>query len=196
MAYYPVPGGLPANLTLPVTPHISDTNLDLNTDSDSAWAEVIQRDTEKSFGDPTITTEPDILDEKSLVPFLRDYRVHGFLSEHSRDECLSLYAMEGRKVSPRPLRRLYSAASVTFLADCVMALNMNPAVRKLIMHNNNLYVADPHDVASLTCFLGHLTASQRSSRSPRLRSQRLCISAWRSDFSGAASTPLSRNLRV
>lgn len=136
MSYYPVPGGLPANLALPVITPLSNPDINPDEDSDSAWARVIQRDAEKSLGDSALATEPEVLDEKTLVPFLRDYRIHSFLSEQPRDECLALSAMEGRKVSPRPLRRLYKVASNTFLADCDMALDMNPAVRRLIMHDN------------------------------------------------------------
>lgn len=139
LSYFAIPGGLSINTTLSATIPGPDSDLEpdlLDNDDEDPWDRAIRKDAEKSLGVSAGTSRMDILDEKTLIPFLRDYRVHAFLSQWSREECLSLSSVTQRGKAPMPLRRLYQAVTETFLADCAMAVKMNPAVRRLIMHCN------------------------------------------------------------
>lgn len=138
------------DLTLPIASTAPNNNLgSTDADSDQAWARTIQQDAEISLGGSVITKSSDVLDEKTLVPFLRDYGVHHLLSKQSPEECLALFLIPKHAASPLTLQRLYKIVSESFLADCDMAVNMNPTVRRLIMHDN-LYVI-------IYCTLCHVT---------------------------------------
>ncbi|KAF7978076.1 hypothetical protein HWV62_1727 [Athelia sp. TMB] len=138
-ANFPVPGGLDSVPSLQKTVASAESKLEPvldDDDSEVTWDKVIRKDVEKSLGTSSTIATMNIFDQKTLIPFLRDQRVHEFVSQWPRDECLALCSPVGHSKAPTPLRRLTQAATETFLADCRMALRMHPAVRRLIMHCN------------------------------------------------------------
>lgn len=131
--YYPVPWGGTVNSGAPVHP---DTTSGDEDDEDDV-AQIIQREKRKLMG-PLAKSTPDILDEKTLVPFYRDYGVHEFLRQYQPNVILELIRIPDRRSKnvSLPLRRLYTIVIETFLADCEMAVRMNPSIRRLIVQSD------------------------------------------------------------
>jgi hypothetical protein len=140
--YYPVPGGGMVESEVPVHP---DTANGGESDEDDV-AQIIQREKRKLMG-PMSGSASDLLDERTLVPFYRDYGVHEFLRQYEPSSILELIQIPDRRSKgvSLPLRRLYAIVIETFLADCEMAVKMNPGIRRLIMQS------DPYVVSSQLC---------------------------------------------
>jgi len=136
--FFPVPH---SNLVDPDVARVAvavplDTGND-GDDSDDDVAKIIQRDKRKLMG-PATESKPGIFDIKTLVPFYRDHGVHEFLKKYQPDKVSALLQIPDRRseYASLPLRRLYAIVIETFLADCVMAVKMNPAIRRLIAQSD------------------------------------------------------------
>lgn len=133
--YYPVPGNGIVESLVPAYPDAADSDGDEDDEVDVA--QIIEREKRKLMG-PSVESAPGVLDEKTLVPFYRDYGVHEFLRDHQRNSILKLIEVPDRRyknISP-PLRRLYTIVIETYLMDCEMAVKMNPGIRRLIMQSD------------------------------------------------------------
>jgi hypothetical protein len=136
--YFPVPEGGAVNSRAPAQ---SDTASG-DEDEEDDVAQIIQREKRKLMG-PLAESTLDILDEKTLVPFYRDYGVHEFLRQYQPNEILESIRIPDRRSKnvSLPLRRLYAAVIETFLADCEMAVKMNPGIRRLIVQSDPYVVS-------------------------------------------------------
>lgn len=141
VCWFPVPGE-----TLPVqaaVANIRETGIqdilpDVDGDSDAAWDEMLDRQQTSLVPSSTAVIKPGVSNEKTLLPFHRDYRIHDFLSRHSYEECLSLASVTDCKqaIKPRRLKRLSGAVADTFYQDCEMTLQMAPSLRRLIVQSD------------------------------------------------------------
>lgn len=133
--YFPVPGALPVLPTL-VSGDSQATLPEIEGTSDAAWDAILDKQQSTLLLNSTNTaTLVDVLNEKTLPPFYRDYKIHPFLSKHPHKECLALCNTSVRRGSaaiPREIRRLSAAVASTFLEDCEMVSNLSPAIRRTI----------------------------------------------------------------
>ena len=133
--YYPVPGNGIVGSVVPAYPDTASSDEDDEDDVDVA--QIIQREKRKLMG-PSAESATGVLDEKTLVPFYRDYGVHEFLRGHQRNSILKLIQIPDRRYKNVSLllRRLYAIVIETYLMDCEMAVKMNPGIRRLIMQSD------------------------------------------------------------
>jgi hypothetical protein len=102
-------------------------------------------------------------------PFYRDYGVHKFLRQYQPNEILELIRIPDRRSKNVSLllRRLYAAVIETFLADCEMAVKMNPSIRQLIVQSDPYVVSGQSLYAQGPQSTNRGFSKSRLSRRPR-----------------------------